>query len=67
MLEFKIGEIVKIVGIVKEIKILSEKSIYYTILLEGSMPLLLGECMLNEKALRKLDDEDIKFFEDRSK
>ena len=63
--KFKLGELVKLVGIIQSISIQSEEVIYYTIAVEGYLPPIPSTCFINEKAVRQCNEEDLEFFKSR--
>lgn len=65
--QFELGSLVRIVGIVRGVHLVSEGVRYYDIELEGKQPFDSSTAFLAEKAIRNADDKDTKFWEDRGK
>ena len=65
--QFKLGELVKLVGIIRGVTSHSEGVFYYTIDLEGTQPFDMSTCFINGKALRICSQEDLDFFKSRER
>ena len=67
--KFRIGELVKLVGVIRSMQGFEDGVIWYSVEVEGGLPIPAGtsSCVVNEKAVRSIDDNDKEFFEARNK